>query len=230
MTDNIDFINKIAADKPVRIFLPILGADERLRIQCIFQKTTAPHFKLLFKAGTLPLNKLDLDSSAIINLDIGGQSVSMESHIVKVINDQTLELVAQKTITHEQMREFFRVDLALPIIIKSLIPEGFGKPDDSWSIPGTTVDLSGSGLRISFKKAPPANTQVRLELALPTTETNVVSTISSPVRISQLTEKLWDAAYHFDEINDEDRDTIIGCCLIAQRRLLRLKVQVKGNY
>ena len=127
------------------------------------------------------------------------------------------------------MREYFRVDCTVPILLKSLVPEEFGGPEDNWKIPGTTVDLSGSGLRASFTTEPPRNTQVRLELALPSTETSIVKTLASPVRISKLTDKLWDAAYQFDEIEEEDQDAIIGCCLVAQRQLLRLKVKVKGK-
>lgn len=229
MTDLENFFPQISDNKPVRLFLPIRDMDDRLLIQCVLTKTENTHFKLLFKPGTLPENKIDLNTSCLINLDLGGKSVSLESKIIQIINDQTLEMVAQKTINHEQMREFFRVDCTVPIVIKSMIPEGFGDPEDSWKIMGTTVDLSGSGLRASFKTAPPSNTQVRLELALPSVEMNVVSALASPVRISQLTEKLWDAAYHFDHIEDEDRDKIIGCCLVAQRQLLRLKVQVKDS-
>ena len=229
MKEHTDFINKISDTKPVRIFLPLKDSEERRRINCILEKTEPPHFSLLFKQATLPVDKLDLKTSVIINLDISGQSVSLEANIIKVENDQTLNMVPQRTITHEQMREFFRVDCTVPIIIKSIIPDEFGNPEDNWKLSGTTVDLSGSGLRASFTTAPPSKSQVRLELALPTTETTIIKTIASPVRISQLTEKLWDAAYQFDEIEDEDQDAIIGCCLVAQRRLLRLKVKVKGN-
>ena len=220
-------MDKITDMKPVRLFLPVTNSEERVLMQCIFQKGTAPLFYLLFKSGTLPINQVDLTTSCLISFDIAGQSVSMESRISKVVNEQTLEMVAEKTISHEQMREYFRVDCTIPIVIKSMVPEGFGTPEDSWKIMGTTVDLSGNGLRASFKTAPPPDTQVRLELALPVVETTIVSTLASPVRISQLTDKLWDAAYYFDHIEDEDRDRIIGCCLVAQRRLLRLKVQVK---
>jgi len=224
-----NFFSQISDDKPVRLFLPVLGADERLLIQCVLKKTQTTHFNLLFNPGALPVNKIDLDTSCLINLDLGGKSVSLEGKIIQVVNDQTLDMVPLKTISHEQMREYFRVDCTVPIVIKSLIPEGFGIPEDTWKIMGTTVDLSGSGLRASFTTAPPARTQVRLELALPTVEMTVVPTLASPVRISQLTDNLWDAAYHFDHIEDEDRDKIIGCCLMSQRRLLRLKVQVKGS-
>ena len=227
MTELNAFFSKISDEKPVRLFLPTIGADDRALIQCIFKKMEGDRFKLLFKPGTLPVQDIDKDTSCLINLDLGGQSVSIESNIVNIVNNQTLEMIPQKTITHEQMREYFRVDCAVPIILKSLIPEGFGGPEDNWKVMGTTVDLSGSGLRASFKTAPPEDNQVRLELALPTTELTVVSAIASPVRITKLTNKLWDAAYYIDDITDEDRDKIIGCCLVAQRRMLRLKVQVR---
>jgi len=229
VTDLDNFFSQISEEKPIRLFLPILDADERLLIQCVLKKSQTNHFNLLFKPGTLPVNKIDQNTTCLINLDVGGQSVSLEGKIIRVVNDQTLEIVAQKTITHEQVREYFRVDCTVPIIVSSLIPLGFGDPEDSWEIRGTTVDLSGSGLRASFKNTPPPLTQVRLKMVLPLVEMTIVSTLASPVRISQLTETLWDVAYHFDQIEDEDRDKIIGCCLMAQRQLLRLKVQVKDS-
>ena len=91
------------------------------------------------------------------------------------------------------------------------------------------MDLSGSGLRASLATEPPADTQVRLEITLPTSEISIVKALATPVRISQLTKNLWDVAYQFDAIEEEDQDAIIGCCMVAQRRLLRLKVKVKGR-
>ena len=224
-----EYLSLISDDKPVRLFLPITDSDDRLLLQCVLRKTATNHFLLLFKPGSLPVDKIDTSTSCLTNIDVGGQSISIESKIIRVVNNQTLEMVPQKTISHEQMREYFRVDCTIPILIKPMAPAEFGSSGGDWKITGTTADLSGSGLRASFTEAPPKDTQVRLELALPTTETTIIKTIASPVRISQLTEKLWDAAYQFDEIEDEDQDAIIGCCLVAQRRLLRLKVKVKGN-
>lgn len=229
MPEQTDFLNKIADNKPVRIYLAIKNAEESLRLNCVLQKTDATHFSLLFNAGTLPVEHLDPDASVIISLDISGQATSIEAKIVAVANPQTLEMVTLKSINHEQMREYFRVDCTLPLLLKSIVPEEFGMPEDQWKITGTTADLSGAGLRASFTSPPPENTQVRVSLSLPTAVPSIVNILASPVRISQLTEKLWDAAYKFDDVSDEDRDTIIGCCLVAQRRLLRLKVKVKDN-
>ncbi len=229
MTDTNTFFSKISDKKPVRIFLPLKNSLENLRINCILHKKEKPYFNLIFLKGVLPLKQLDQKAAIIITLDIAGQLVSLEANILEIVNDQTLRMIARKSINHEQMREYFRVDCTLPIQLKSTIPEEFEDPDEKWKITGTTVDLSGSGLRASFTSPPPENTQVRMDLALPTAVPSIVNLVASPVRISQLTEKLWDAAYHFDDVTDEDRDIIIGCCLVAQRRLLRLKVQIKDS-
>ena len=229
MPEQIDFIENISENKPVRIFLPLKDSEESLRISCVLHKLPTPYFHLIFSKGTLPVGQFDQSSSIIISLDISGQAVSLEAKTLEIVNDQTLKMVAQKTINHEQMREYFRVDCTLPIQLKSVVPEAFNVPDEKWVISGTTVDLSGSGLRASLTSPPPENTQVRMNLALPTAVPSIVNILASPVRISKLTNKLWDVAYHFDEVSDEDRDTIIGCCLVAQRRLLRLKVKVKDS-
>lgn len=229
MSEQSDLINKIPDNKPVRIFLPVKNFEESHRINCVLQKTDSTHFSLLFNQGTLPVEHLDMDAPIVISLDISGQAVSIESKIANIANPQTLEIVLPKAINHEQLRDYFRADCTFPLLLSSVVPEEFGMPEEKWKISGTTVDLSGSGLRASFTSPPPEKTQVRVSLSLPTVVPTIVNVLASPVRISQLTEKLWDAAYHFDDITDEDRDSIIGCCLAAQRRLLRLKVKVKDN-
>ncbi len=229
MADLDNFLSQISDEKPVRLFLPIIDTDNRLLIQCVLKKLHGNHFLLRFPPGTLPADRIDMKISCLISLDVGGKSVSLESKIVEISDKQTLKMVSLKTISHEQMREYFRADCAVPILIKSVVPEEFAIPEESWKIPGTTVDLSGSGLRASLTTEPPAGTQVRLEITLPTTEITIVKTLATPVRISQLTENLWDVAYQFDAIEDEDQDAIIGCCMVAQRRLLRLKVKGKGR-
>ena len=229
MSDLENCLTQISDDKPVRLFLPLIDREERLLIQCVLKKGSGCHFKLLLHSGTLLVDKIDRNSLCLISLDVGGQSISLECKIVEVPNKQTLDMVVLKTINHEQMRDYFRVDCTVPIVITSIIPDSFATEKDKWRINGTTVDLSGSGLRVSITTAPPTDTQVRLEIALPTAETKIVKALATSVRVSQLTDKLWDVAYHFDNIDDEDQDEIIGCCMVAQRRLLRLKVKVTGN-
>jgi hypothetical protein len=230
MATETDFIANIPDAKPVRIFLPLQGTDKRHRERCIFQKTTPPHFNLLFEPGTLPVDTLDIKSACIINLDMAGRSVSIEAMITKVINSQVVELTVRKTITHDQMREYFRVDYTVPILASSRHLEG--DPDtqeEFWQLPGTVIDLSGSGLLAIFHEKPPADKLVRLQLTLHNDSSNNISLLARPTRTSEVEKNRFVVAYHFEEINDEDRDKIVGQCLITQRRLLRLNVQVKDQ-
>ncbi len=230
MTTQTDFITNIPDTKPVRIFLPLQGTDKRHRERCIFQKTTAPHFNLLFEPGTLPVEAIDTKSPCIINLDIAGHSVSIEAMITQVINNQVIELIARKTINHEQMREYFRVDYTMPILAGSRHPEeDLDAPEEYWQISGTIIDLSGNGLLAIFHEEPPVDKLVRLQLSLHDDRSSALSFLARPVRISEVEKNRYVVAYHFEEINNEDRDRIIGQCLITQRRLLRLNVQVKDQ-
>jgi hypothetical protein len=230
VTTQTDFITNIPDTKPVRIFLPIQGTDKRHRERCIFQQTTPPRFHLLFEPGTLPAEDLDSKSPCIISLDMAGHSVSIEAMITQIINSQVIELIARKTITHEQMREYFRVDYTVPILTSSRHPEeDLDAVEKYWQLSGTVIDLSGSGLLAIFHEEPPADKLVRIQLALRDDRSNTLSFLARPVRISEVEKNRYVVAYHFEEINDEDRDKIIGQCLITQRRLLRLNVQVKDQ-
>lgn len=228
MTTTNNILESIQDLKPVRAFLPITDSKERYRAQCIFQKTTAPDFNLLFKVGVLPSDSLNLKETCIINIDQGGTNLSLEAMVKNVVNGQTLEMVVRKSIDHEQMREFFRVDAITEVIGKSFHPQFFDSSKEQWSLVGKTIDISGSGILASFSEAPPMDTQTRLELALPTEKGEPISILATPVRCQQIGDNHFDVAYHFDEITTEDRDRIIGCCLVIQRKMLRLKVQVRG--
>jgi len=221
-----DFIKDIPEAKPVKIFLPMQDTDKRHREFCIFQKTTPPRFNLLFKSGTLPVHAIDVKHPCIINLDLAGRSVSLEAMIQRIVNGQLLEMIASKTVSHEQMREYFRIDYTLPIEACSRIPEGIEAPEKYWKISGTTIDVSGCGLLVIFNEEPPADKLVKLQFSLPDELPNPITLLASPIRVTEVEKNRYVVAYYFEEINDDDRDRIIGQCLITQRRQLRLKVQV----
>jgi c-di-GMP-binding flagellar brake protein YcgR len=161
---------------------------------------------------------------------MAGRSVSLEAMIQRIVNGQILEMIARKTVNHEQMREYFRIDYTLPILISSRIPEGIEAPEKHWKLSGTTIDISGCGLLAIFNERPPADKLIKLQFALPDEQINPISLLASPVRISEVETNRYVVAYYFEEINDDDRDRIIAQCLLTQRRQLRLKVQViKGS-
>ncbi len=228
MSTNIEIIKKIPDGKPVRIFLPLKHGPERYRTQGIYQESTPPAFTLLFKPGVLPIDDISLDQTSIINIDMGGSTISLEAMTQEIANPQTLHMRVQRSIPHEQMREFFRVDATTDIISRSFHTELFGNKNEPWSIEGKTVDISGSGILAHFPEQTPADRQIRLQITLPSTEQETVNVLAHQVRSQKLSDDLFEVAYHFDDISIEDRDKIIGCCLVIQRQLLRLKVQVRN--
>lgn len=225
-----DILQNVPDGKPVRLFLPLVDSKERYRINCILQKTEdVTRFNLLFRPGTLPHDKINTAESCIVSIDVGGPNFSLEAMITEISNPQALQLVVRRTINHEQMREFFRVDAAAKVISSSFQPTVRGKDDSSWEVSGATIDISGSGILASFSEEPPADKQVRLDLTLPNDNDRSISILARPIRVHKITENQYDVAYHFEDISTEDRDLIIGYCLTIQRQLLRLKVQVKGS-
>jgi c-di-GMP-binding flagellar brake protein YcgR len=227
--DNIN-LDTIADAKPVRVFLPLKGIDERYRAQGIYQKSTPPVFSLLFKAGSLPTESIDPRKNAIVNIDMGGPSLSLEANITEIVSNQHLIMRAVNSMSHEQMREFFRVDTVTSVIGRSFpsqAKQASAGAYMNWALKGETIDISGSGILASFPEKPPEDEFIRLEITLPTVEPETVSVLARPIRSVQTGDNRWDVAYQFDEITTEDRDKIIGCCLEIQRKLLRLKVNVK---
>lgn len=226
MNSDIEALNEIKSGKPVRIFLP-LKDSHRVRAQCVYQETRPPQFSLIFQPGELAVEEIDRSGSCIVSIDIGGPTLSLEAKILNIVNSQILEMVIQKSMSHEQMREFFRVDAEAKVISKSFQTRLRKNRNKTWSLKGKTVDISGSGILAIFNEKPPADHQVKLEITTPSTEPQIVHVLAHTVRRQELNDGRYEVAYHFDDITTTDRDKIIGCCLELQRKMLRLKVQVK---
>ncbi len=229
MSTDPSILQTISNGKTVRIFLPLLDRKERIRAHCVCQDINPPKFSLIFKSGLLPLDDIDTRQPCIISIDMGGPTLSLEAMIQEIINPQTLQMILQKSISHKQMREFFRVDTVTRVISSSFHTQFVNQNGEPWSMQGETVDLSGSGILAIFPNPPPTEKQVQLEIYIPSAEPETVKVIAHQVRVQQQNDGRYEVAYHFDDIAVEDRDKIIGSCLVLQRRLLRLKVQVLEN-
>jgi hypothetical protein len=226
MSTDSNILITIPNGKPVRIFLPLRDRQERLRAHCICQDIVPPRFSLIFNPGVLPLQEIDTRQPCIVSIDMGGPTVSIEALIQQIVNPQTLQMILQKSISHEQMREFFRIDAVTRVISSSFQTQFANDSSEPWSIQGETIDLSGSGILAIFPSSPPTEKQIQLEITIPSAEPEMVKVLAHQVRAQQQKDGRYEVAYHFDDISIEDRDKIIGCCLVLQRRLLRLKIQV----
>ncbi len=227
MPSDTNILQNVPDNKPVRIFLPLLHRPEHLRIQGLYLRKAAPKFSLLFKAGVLPVEQIDIKTPCIISIDMGGPTISLEAMIQRIADSQTLEMIVRKSMNHEQLREFFRVDAVTSVISQSLHTGLSDATSTSWSSEGRTVDISGSGILAIFKEKPRPDRQVQLEITIPSLEPEIIRVLAHQIRMQELHDGRVEVAYHFDDITTEDRDKIIGCCLNIQRKMLRLKVTVK---
>ena len=229
MSTDPKILLSIPNGKPVRVFLPLRDRPERLRAHCICQNIQPPKFSLAFKAGVLPLDDIDTSQPCIVSIDMGGPTLSLEAMIQELVNPQVLQMILQKSINHEQMREFFRIDAVTKVISHSFRTQFADQNNEPWSIQGETIDISGSGILAIFPSPPPTERQIQLQIFIPSTTPETISVIAHQVRAQRQNDGRYEVAYHFDDIDTEDRDKIIGCCLVLQRKLLRLKVQIQQN-
>lgn len=229
MTTDTKALHDIPDGKPVNIFLPLRNQEDMVKAQCVYQKTAVPKFTLLFTAGELPVENIDSQKPCIVSVDMGGPTVSLEAMIRDVASAQKLEMIARKTISHAQLREYFRVDAETRVVTKAFKRKLEGDQKSPWAYEGQTVDISGSGVRAIFTECPPAEHPVRLEINIPGKIPATVEALAHQVRSRQLKDGSYEVAFHYDEISTEDRDKIIGCCLDIQRQMLRLRVRVKDN-
>lgn len=231
MQAELTTLQNIPEDKPVRVFLPIIDSKERYRASCVYNYNKKLNFFLNFKSGILPTESIDNKKSALIIVDLGGPNISLEASIVRLISDQQLELQIESTIDHKQLRDFFRVDATTKVLSTSLKSSvvGGGNQIESWEIPGETIDISGSGILAIFPEKLPDNNQLKLNIVIPDGDDTPVSVLAHQVRSQQISENKWEVAFHFNEIDTEDRDRIMGYCFTIQRELLRLKVRVKST-
>ena len=226
MSHDPAILNSIPDGKPVRIFLPLRNSSERLRLHCLCREITPPRFALVFSAGLLPVDAIDCSQPAIVSVDMGGPALSLEAMIQEVDGPQTLRMILQKSINHAQLREYFRIDAITEVVASGLRPALAPTAPPPWSLSGESLDLSGSGALVLFPSCPPEDKQTQLVISLPMADEQPISAVAHIVRLQRQDDGRCEVAYHFDDISMEDRDRIIGHCLVLQRQMLRLKVQV----
>ncbi|MFP7756367.1 flagellar brake protein [Thermodesulfobacteriota bacterium B35] len=220
---------KIEDGKAVRVALPIKDEVEKRRISCVYRAEEPPRFSLLFTPGSLPAERIDRHRKCMVLIDIAGQSVSLAADIESIPDKETLTLVARDVISHQQMREYFRVDVSTPIVAAPLLPLGSGDEEEAWRLTGETIDVSGSGLLAVFPEPLEKDRQVRVDLVLPSGDGEVVQMVGHVVRTRKIRSDRYHVGLHFDLIDSDTRDKIMACCFDIQRRHLRLKVQVKDR-
>lgn len=165
----------------------------------------------------------------MVMIDLTDKTVSVSADIGQVKDLLTLALTARETIVHAQARGYFRVDATTKVSASSITSGEPNKEEQSWSILGDTIDLSGSGLLCSFDEPLEKNKKVRIELTLPTRDMEVIRAFGHVVRCRQVADSAYYVALHFDQIDSESQDKIVACCFELQRRHLRMRVRLESQ-
>ena len=139
-----------------------------------------------------------------------------------------LETVGVEFSGMNQNRDFCRVHVNadITITVNSILS---GKQHGELVLNGKAIDLTGSGVLVSLSEKPPAADQVNLEISLPTDPPEQIKIAAHPIRTLHANDNQWKVAYRFDIISEEERNKIIGFCLVEQRRMLRLNHGIRGS-
>ncbi len=229
MPSQNSFLLKIKEGTAARVAVPLKGVAEKVRYNCFFGTTTLPEFTLVFPPDSLDFTRIDLQRDCRVTIDSVDQTVSVSADIVDMQSPFLLTLIEKETITHAQTRNYFRVDATTRVTASSLMPDKMAAADENWRLLGDTIDLSGSGLLCTFDEPLDPKVKVRIELALPTPEMDIIKAFGHVVRCQKIQEDLYHIALHFDVIAPEDQDKIMACCFELQRRYLRMRVQLRGS-
>ncbi len=226
MSTTIDkLFSLLKTGKNARLTLPTTGSDKQTHIVCVYQQETHPEFSLIIPPSALPLDDIDRTRNTTVLFDIGGKNITVGAELKEIINERAFRFIAREIISHEQLRNYFRVDVSAPLIANLALLEGHD--NDSWSISGETLDVSGSGILAIFPQALELKKNVLVKLILPTGSPEPIKVIAEVVRTRAITDDQHHTALHFTQIEPEDRDKIMACCFEIQRKHLRLKVQIQ---
>jgi len=219
-----DTLNRLRDNSIVLIDIPV-GTDERRRLKSVLKKNKAPQFTLVFPSNNLEDLALDQGTNCMLTVKQENDSgITLLATVDGLVDERSLLLTAQESIRPESLREYFRVNVQLPIVARYQPgPKEIRKK--AWELTGETVDLSGSGVLALFSQPPENKSRIQLMLQLPE-QKQPIECMGHVVRVYRMRKNRYQIAFHFDSIEQKVRDQIISCCLQEQRRQLREKIRV----
>jgi hypothetical protein len=215
----IRLVKSIADSQPARISLQTEDG-ERVHIDCTYKEGVAPHFFLVFPANALPA-KLNTSQTCMVSIrsdDEISEPLSLNAKIEEIAGGRTLELVATDSVDPTTLREYFRVNIGVPITI-GFMPGTDSESELHWTMTGETLDLSGSGVLGLFDEECRNRHRLTITFDLPSPPVTVTC-IGHAVYARRVRKGRWHIALHFDRIEPKMRDMLISNCLAEQRRQL----------
>lgn len=227
MADNllISLVKSIRDSEVAKLTVHTTTGAE-LILDCVYKESVAPNFFIVPTAGEFPTN-IDVNHPCTLSIHSNsGESLALAAKIAEITSRRSIELTAAKTIDPASLREYFRVDIRLPITISFKTKSDEESPRN-WTLHGHTLDLSATGVLGLFPDECRTRQDIIIEIRLANPKTNIVCT-GHVVRTYRTRSGRWHIALHFDDFVQGERDTIISNCLWEQRRQLREKTQTAG--
>ena len=106
---SLTLLSHLQDSKVVRVFVPLKNGD-RKRLDGVAKVVNDTLVEVSFLPDQLPVSDIEILQKALISLDTGDGTLSLNCSIEKIVSDEKLLLMATESISHEQKREWFRVD------------------------------------------------------------------------------------------------------------------------
>lgn len=164
---------------------------------------------------------LEMGTSYMISIYTKGGLFNCKAKVSKRIKKNQLHLITlsiQSKLVKSQRRQYFRLDCVMPINFSE-------KESDEW-YHGLVVDISGGGLRFTSKMHYDTNPEVNCKFDLNIGEDIITLEILGQVVDSKIVDfetMKYETRVMFDDIANEDRETIIKYIFEEQRKRRKRK-------
>ena len=211
-------------EKPALLRAYIIREDDtKVRLEAVARIIAEPYLELKFRPGEMPEELIRNGGKILLSLDTRAGTVSMYTHVDEKISSRVLRVLAIESFAYSQQREYFRVNSAIKVVYS----KDTMSSKDAPRVPTATINISGSGVLLSSEERLRVGDLYNLEFYLPDDD-EPVPCKAFVVRVDEKIRGGYEVAFHFHDIEIEERDRIISFCLAEQRRLLRTKVRIAG--
>lgn len=204
-----------------RIEVPLPGGEVAV-LECVLRATSAPFIEAVFLPGQLP-TLLNKEGAFRLTFEALGRPHALNARLDAIVDGDRLRLFAGETLSAEQQREFFRIDVELSLSYGPWPEEG----EELQLRPFRgVVNLSGGGMWLPVFDPLEPRQFLALQLTLPTKPPFNLSCKAQVIRLTWKGTERTGVALKFLHIEEAHREDIVAFCFAEQRRQMRTKVRV----
>ncbi len=200
-----------------------LQDDRQQVLDGVAKVTSPPLFEVTFLPDQLDPSLLNKEEFSHISFDVAGENKILKARIDSSPEPAKLLLEMVDSFTHQQKRNYFRVDAELSV--------SYWKVDEENSSAKPVqmpVNISGGGMRLPVAEKIANGSELGLEIIIDEPQAAIIECVGQVVGNYDVGGE-HQIALKFTDIEEEAQDAIVAYCLAEQRKQLRLRVKVLGN-